>query len=140
MVITAKNKGIDGVVALARHQIGKLRHDANRRWLYQGEPKPRGRKRRYEGKVQFDDLNHFEAVGELDGLHLYSAIVNRVHFKRDLRIAYLVKRVGNKVQTALRFSTDLSLNAKTIVRFYQTRFHIEFRFRDAKQFLGLNHC
>lgn len=51
----SKKKDLDGVAALDRHQIGKLRHDANRRWLYQGEPKPRGRKRRYDGKVKFDD-------------------------------------------------------------------------------------
>ena len=136
----SKKKYLNGVVALGLHQIGKLRHDANLRWLYQGEQKPHGRKRRYDGKVKFDDLSHFEAVGELNGLQIYSAIVNSAHFKRDLRIVYLLKRVGNQVQTALLFSTDLSLDAKTIVRFYKARFQIEFLFRDAKQFLGLNHC
>ena len=136
----SKRKYIDGVAALDWHQIGKLRHDANLRWLYQGEQKPRGRKRRYDGKVNFDDLSRFEAVGEMDGLQIDTAVVNRAHFKRDLRIVYLIKQVGNKVQTALLFSTDLSLDAKTIVRYYQARFQIEFLFRDAKQFLGLNHC
>lgn len=65
-----------------------------------------------------------------------------------MRIVYLVKKVGSKVQTALLFSTDLALDAKTIVRYYtstssvhrKARFQIEFLFRDAKQFLGLNHC
>ena len=136
----SKKRYIDGVAALDLHQIGKLRHDANLRWLYQGEQKPRGRKRRYDGKVKFGDLSRFEAVGELDGLQIYTAVVNSAHFKRDLRIAYLVKRVGNKVHTALLFSTDLSLDAKTLVRYYKARFQIEFLFRDAKQFLGLNHC
>ena len=136
----SKKKYIDGVVALDLHQIGKLRHDANLRWPYQGEQKSRGRKRRYDGKVKFDDLSRFEAAGELDGLQLYTAVVNSEHFKRDLRIVYLVKRVGNKIQTALLFSTDLSLDAKTIARYYKARFQIEFLFRDAKQFLALNHC
>jgi hypothetical protein len=90
--------------------------------------------------VRFDDLSHFEAVGELDGLPIYSAIVNRAHFRRDWRMVSLLKQVANQVQTALRFSTDLSLDDKAIVRFYQARFQIEFLFRDAKQFLGLNHC
>lgn len=136
----SKKKYIDGVTMLALHQIGKLRHDANLRWLYQGEQKPRGRKRRYNGKVNFDDLSCFDAVGELDGLQIYTAVVNSAHFKRDLRIVYLVKRVGDKVQTALLFSTDLEMDAKTLVRFYKARFQIEFLFRDAKQFLGLSHC
>jgi hypothetical protein len=97
----SKKKYIDGVVELGLHQIGKLRHDANLRWLYQGEQKSRGRKRRYEGKVNFDDLSRFEAAGELDGLQIYTVICNSAHFKRDLRIIYLVKRVGNKIQPAL---------------------------------------
>jgi hypothetical protein len=136
----SKKKYIDGVVELGLHQIGKLRHDANLRWLYQGEQKSRGRKRRYEGKVNFDDLSCFEAAGELDGLQIYTVICNSAHFKRDLRIIYLVKRVGNKIQTALLFSTDLTLDAKTLLRYYKARFQIEFLFRDAKQFLGLTHC
>ena len=136
----SKKKYINGITALGLHQIGKLRHDANLRWLYQGEQKPRGRKRRYDGKVRFDDLNRFEAVGEVDGVQIYTTVVNSARFKQDLRIVYLVKQTGNKVQTALLFSTDLTLDAKTIVRYYKARFQIEFLFRDAKQFLGLNHC
>jgi hypothetical protein len=136
----AKKKFIDGVVDLDLHQVGKLRHDANLRWLYQGEQKPRGRKRCYDGKVNFDDLSRFEALGELDGMQVYTAKVNSAHFKRDLRIVYLVKQVGHKTQTALLFSTDLLLDALTLVHYYKARFQIEFVFRDAKQFLGLNHC
>ena len=120
------------MAALKLFQIGKLRHDAKRRWLYQGEQQPRGRKRLYGGKVAFNDRNRFEAVGEIDGLPIYTAVVNRARFKHDWRIVYLVKRIGNKLQTALRFSTDLKRCAKTIVRCYQARFQIEFRFRDAK--------
>ena len=136
----SKKKYLDGVAALDLHQIGKLRHDANLRWLYLGEQKPRGRPRRYDGKVKFDELSRFEAVGEWDGRQLYTAVVNSAHFNRNLRIVYLVKQVGHQVQTALLFSTDLSLDAKALVRYYQARFQIEFLFRDAKQFLGLNHC
>ncbi len=81
-------------------QIGKLRHDANLRWLYNGPQKIRGRPKRYNGKVNFDDLSHFELADEIDGVKLYTAIVNSAHFKRDLCIVYLVKNIGNKVQTA----------------------------------------
>ena len=88
------------------------------------------RKRRYDGKVKFDDVSHFETEGELDEVQIYTPIVNSAHFKRDLPIVYLVKQIGNKA--ALLFSTDLSLNAKTIVRYYKARFQIEFLFRDAK--------
>ena len=38
------------------------------------------------------------------------------------------------------FSTDLSLDTKSLVRYYQARFQIEFLFRDSKQFTGLMDC
>ena len=136
----SKKKYLDGVAELELYQIGKLRHDANLPWLYQGEQQPRGRKRWYDGKVIFDDLSRFGEVGEHNGLQIYTAIVNSERFKRNLRIVYLVKQVGDKLQTALLFSTDLNLDAHSIIRFYKARFQIEFLFRDAKQFLGLNHC
>jgi hypothetical protein len=137
----SKKKFIDGVVSTGLHQVGKLRHDANLRWLYHGEQKSRGRKRLYDGKVNFDDLSRFEFSGETDdGSQIYTAIINSPHFERTLRIVYLVKQVGKKVQTALLFSTDTSLSAGDIMRMYKSRFQIEFLFRDAKQFLGLNDC
>jgi len=136
----SKIKFIEGVSNLKLKQIGKLRHDANLRWLYKGEQKPKGRPKCYDGKVYFDDFSRFELVDEINGAKLYTAIVNSAHFKRDLRIVYLVKTVGNKVQTALLFSTDLKLAAKDIYRFYKARFQIEFLFRDAKQFTGLSDC
>ncbi len=131
-------------------QIGKLRHDANLRWLYKGEQKLRGRPKLYDGKVNFDDLSRFELTDEIDEIKLYTAVVNSVHFKRDLKIVYLVKTVGKKIHTAFEdkvflqkklyprilFSTDLKLAAKDIYRFYKARFQIEFLFRDAKQFTG----
>jgi hypothetical protein len=136
----AQKKYLDGVAELNWYQIGKLRHDAKLRWLYQGEPKPRGRKRWYDGKVKFDDLNRFDQGEDFEGFQVYTAVVNRERFKRNRRIVYLVKQIGDKLQTALLFSTDFDLEAHSIIRYDQARFQIEFRFRDAKQFLGFNHC
>jgi len=52
----SKTKFINGVTALELGFIGKLRRDANLRWLYKGEQKPRGRHKRYDSKVNFDNL------------------------------------------------------------------------------------
>ena len=70
----SKKKYLDGVAALDLYQIGKLRHDANLRWLYQGEQKPCGRRRLYDGKVKFDDLSRFEATGEVKSTPLSSTV------------------------------------------------------------------
>lgn len=138
----AKTKFINGLLGQNLHLISKLRHDANLRWLYNGPQKPRGRRKLYDGKVYFDKKlsDRFEYAGEVEGVKLYTAVVNNVHFKRNVRIVYLVKTVRGKTQTALLFSTDTQLSAHDIYRFYKARFQIEFLFRDAKQFTGLTDC
>jgi hypothetical protein len=47
----AKKKFIDGVLALNLAVVGKLRIDANLRYLYTGAQKKRGARRKYDGKV-----------------------------------------------------------------------------------------
>ena len=56
------------------HAITKLRSDANCWFLYTGpHPKRRGARRKYDGKVHFQDLSRFEDLGtrqEEPHLHL----------------------------------------------------------------------
>ena len=47
-------------------------------------------------------------------------------------------RPGNE-EGVLLYSTDTDLAPERIFRFYGTRFQIEFAFRDARQYLGLNY-
>ena len=137
----SKKKFTNGIVKLNYHQVGKLRHDANLRYLYTGEHKAGpGRKKQYDGKVNFNDVNRFEQIKIDNKLSIYTAIVNSITLKSNIRIAYLVKKIGKKLQTALFFSTDIDLSALKIYSFYKSRFQIEFLFRDAKQFMGLTHC
>ena len=37
-------------------------------------------------------------------------------------------------------STDVDQSAQEVVAYYRLRFQVEFLFRDAKQFTGLEHC
>ena len=138
----SKVKFINGIRDLNLHLISKLRHDANRRWRYHGPQKLRGRRRQYDGKVGFlpHDQKRFKNAGNVEGVQVYTAVVNSVQFKRNIRLVYLIKTVGQKIQTALLFSTDIELSALEIYRLYKARFQIEFLFRDAKQFTGLLDC
>lgn len=135
-----KVKFVDAVVGLGLHSVGKLRCDANLRHLYTGPQKPLGRNKEFAGKVHFNDLTRFELAAIQDSQRIYTAVVNSVSLKRNIRIAYIVKQEGKKIFTALLFSTDLNLPATEIYRFYKARFQIEFLFRDAKQFTGLLDC
>lgn len=139
----AKRDYIDGVCALDLHLISKLRSDANLRYLYCGDhPRQRGRRKLYDGKVDFTDTSRLQYLGQIEeGIDLYTAHVNSPHFKRNLRIAYLLdRRKPEKPRYVVLFSTDVEINAWTLVEHYRQRFGIEFIFRDAKQYTGLTHC
>ncbi len=139
----AKMKVFAAFDEAGKHLITKLRADANLRFLYQGEHPTgkRGRKQKYDGKVDFSDLSRWYFIGpdqKYAHLHIYTCILNSVRFKRNLRIVLLYNTQSNKY--VLLACTDLNLEAQTILHFYQLRFQIEFLFRDAKQFAGFTHC
>jgi hypothetical protein len=136
----SKQKFLGGVRALGLEQIGKLRLDANLRYLYQGPQRPGpGRPKTYDGKVDWDNLSRFEKVEtDDDAVVLYHQVLNHVQFQCHLCVVLVVDTTRNR--KAVLFSTDLHLDALTIYRYYKARFQIEFLFRDAKQFAGLTDC
>jgi Transposase DDE domain len=137
----SKFKWVNGIVELGLHAIGKLRADANLKVLYTGPQKRKGRRRKYDGKLDCSELSRFEFVRDLDKhTKLYTAVAYSVSLKRDIKLAYLFKEKDCKWSYVLLFSTDLEIDAYDIYRFYKARFHIEFIFRDAKQFTGLEDC
>jgi hypothetical protein len=138
----AKRKFVQATRQANLHIVGKLRHDANLRYLFTGKQKKCGKRRQYDGKVQFDDLSRLKYIGEMDkDIHLYTAVVNNVNLKCAIRLVYVLNaRNKKKPMYALLFSTDTELDAESLYRYYKARFQIEFLFRDAKQFTGLNDC
>ena len=137
-----KIKWVDGVKALNLDVVGKLRCDADLRYVYEGAQKPRGRHRKYDGKVDLIDLSRMTLVREVEPhLHLYTVVVWVLSLKRQVRLAYLLdSRNPERTGQILLFSTDINLDASEILCFYKARFQIEFIFRDAKQFTGLTDC
>jgi hypothetical protein len=141
----AKKKYIDAVVRLDLHAITKLRSDADCWFLYTGpHPKRRGARRKYDGKVNFQDLSRFEDLGpraDAPHLHLYTAVVWHKTLKRRLRLVVLLNR---KAPAKPRFivlgSTDPALPGHKLLDLYAARFQIEFLFRASKQFTGRLDC
>ena len=132
----SKIKWVDGVTALGLDVVGKLRCDADLRYVYTGEQKSRGRKRKYDGKVDLTDVSRITLVSEIEPqVYFYTVEVWVVRMKRKVRLAYIRDcRDPQRVGMALLFSTDINLDALEILAFYKSRFQIEFIFRDAKQF------
>lgn len=59
----------------------------------------------------------------------------------DIKLAIAIfYKEGNETARKLYFYTDLEQAGEKIVRYYQSRFQIEFLYRDAKQFTGLTNC
>lgn len=142
MAFTPNAGFIDGVSALGFTAVSKLRLDANLRYLYTGTQTGRGRPKRFDGHVRLSDLTRFTAVSTTDAhITLYTAVVNHVTLGRDVRIVLVVNtRDASRPRMALLFATDQAMAATDIYRYYKARFHIEFVFRDAKQFAGFTEC
>ena len=108
------------------------------------QPGQKGRSRKSDGKVNWQDLRRFESLGTLpDEPHvsLYTARVWHKKLQCALRVVVLVNRQDpDKPRYIVLASTDVELDARTLVTYYQARFQIEFLFRDAKQFTGLSDC
>jgi Transposase DDE domain len=133
---------IDAVCNLELQAVGKLRIDANLKYLYSGPQKGRGAPRKYDGKVILSDLLRLRFVREIEPeVRMYTQEVWHVSLKRKVRIVVLVNlEKRNKPSMAVLFSTDTELDPDKILTYYKSRFQIEFIFRDAKQFTGLCDC
>ena len=119
--------------------ISRLRSDANVQYLYEGAQKPKGRKRKYDGKVDFLDLSRFEETTvkvNHKEVKLFEKVVWSVSLKRKIKLV-VVKYEKKSVNLC---STDLKMSASEIFWLYRSRFSTEFLIRDAKQAGGLSDC
>jgi hypothetical protein len=94
-----------------------------------------------KGKIKNLDTDYFSLDLSTEEIKIYSAVVNSKAFKRDIKLAVAIfYKDGKEIARKLYFSTDLEQKGVKIVRYYRSRFQIEFLYRDAKQFTGLTTC
>ena len=139
----AKKPFVDKVLSMNMHLISRLRDDADLKYLFYGEKTgKKGRPRKHDGKIDWENLNpdYFNVINTDDQTTVYSAIVYSKSFKRDIKIAceFTISEKG-KVSHKIYFSTDLEMEASEIIKYYRSRFQIEFLYRDGKQHTGLEH-
>ena len=139
--------GHNAAVQMARqcqlHLISKLRADAALYLPYKGPYAGRGPRRRYGDKVNYQALpkQHLKSLSVEDGLEtrIYQATCLHKEFAQALNVVIIVKtnlQTGACAHVVL-FSSDLELPFDKLIDYYSLRFQIEFNFRDAKQFWGL---
>lgn len=140
----SKNPFVTAVLSSGLHFISRLRGDSVLKYKYTGKPTgKKGAPKKFSGRVDVKNLdsNYFSLDLFNNDIKIYSAIVYSRAFKRDIKLAVAIFYKNEKeVTRKLYFSTDLKLAGEKIVQYYRSRFQIEFLYRDAKQFTGLNSC
>jgi hypothetical protein len=125
------------------HLISKLRCDAALYFPYTGPYAGRGPRRKYGRKVDYDNLPVQYLKDTMVEGHIqtcwYQAQLLHKEFAQPLNVVIIVKtnlRTQARAHVVL-FSSDLDLAYTLLVDYYGLRFQIEFNFRDAKQYWGL---
>ena len=125
------------------HLISKLRYDAALYFPYAGPYAGRGPHRKYGDKVNYDDLPvQYLQETTVEG-HMQTCIYQmqllQKEFTQPLNVVIIAKTNLHTQAHAhvILFSSDLALAYTPLVDYYGLRFQIEFNFRDAKQYWGL---
>jgi len=125
------------------HLISKLRCDAALSFPDAGPYAGRGPHRKYGDKVKDDNIPEpYLTVTTVEGhiqTQLSQAQLLHKEFVQPLNVVLIVKTdLRTQAQAhVLLFSSDLTLAYASLVDSYGLRFQIEFNFRDAKQYWGL---
>ena len=137
------NAALQMVIQCGLHLISKLRSDAALYLPYAGPYCGHGQSKKYGDKINYNHLpeSHLKHSFVEDGIQtcIYQAIVLHKEFAQSLNVVIIAK---TNLQTQARahvvlFSSDLDLPYDKLIDAYSLRFQIEFNFRDAKQFWGL---
>lgn len=125
------------------HLISKLRYDAALYFRYEGPYGGRGPRRKYGDKIDYDHIpeRYLRTTTTEKNIRtdIYQAEMLHKEFAQALSVVIIIKtnlKTGRRARVIL-FSSDLTLDYEQIIQFYSLRFQIEFNFRDAKQYWGL---
>ena len=125
------------------HRISKLRCDAALYFPYTGPYAGRGPRRKYGAKVQYDHIPvqylQETTVERQIQTQIYQMQLLHREFAQPLNVVMIVKtnlRTQARAHIVL-FSSDLVLPSSLLIAYYALRFQLEFNFRDAKQYWGL---
>jgi putative transposase len=137
------NQALQMVRRLGLQLVSKLNKNAALYFPYTSEQKKCGARRKYGAKLDYQQLPeaYRKESSCQDGVQtaIYQMPMWSKHFPDLLNTVIIVKTKLASQQRAhvVLFSSDLSLAHEQLILYYRLRFQIEFNFRDAKQFWGL---
>lgn len=137
------NYALQMVRQCSLYLISKLRYDAALYFPYQGPQKKFGPRRKYGDKLNYVRIpdQYLTASSVEDGIQtrIYQMLMWHKLFADPLNVVIIVKtnlKTRDRAHVVL-FSSDPDLAYDQLIDYYRLRFQIEFNFRDAKQFWGL---
>jgi putative transposase len=125
------------------HLIAKLRCDAALYLPYDGPYQGHGPHRKYGAKLAYRQLpESCRKTTTVEGhieTRIYQTQAWHKEFSQPLNVVVIVKthRQTRAWAHVVLFSSDLTLAYDQLMDYYRLRFQIEFNFRDAKQYWGL---
>jgi len=137
------NYALQMVRQCSLHLISKLRHDAALYFPYEGTQNKYGPRKKYGPKLDYNHIpQRYLKATSLDKklqTDIYQLVIWHKRFADPLNVVIIVKtNLKTQAQAhVVLFSSDLSLAYDKLIDYYCLRFQLEFNFRDAKQFWGL---
>jgi hypothetical protein len=125
------------------HLISKLRSDAALFFPYSGSSPKRGPRPRLGERVDVRKIPeaYLKETKVADGIEtrIYQMQLLHREFPEPINVVIVLKtNLATKAWAyVILFSSDLELSYDKLIDYYSLRFQIEFNFRDAKQFWGL---
>jgi putative transposase len=125
------------------HLISKLRYNSALYIPYDGPYSGRGPRRKYGPKLDYNNIpSEYLKATSIDKdiqTQIYQMSLWHKKFADLLNIVVIVKTnlQTNKTAHVVLFSSDLELGYEQMIDYYRLRFQLEFNFRDAKQYWGL---
>jgi putative transposase len=132
------------VLQTGLHFVSKLRSDAALYEPFTGKYCGRGARPKYGDKVDVRKMKkkYLKSDKKEDGVRtqIYQANLLNKGFAFSINVVVILKTnlSTHKQAHIILFSTDLKLSYEKLFDYYTLRFQIEFNFRDAKQYWGLD--
>ena len=137
------NNALQMTRQLNLHLISKLRHDSALYLPYENPEPEKKCRRKYGYKLKIDRIpNSYLKNSNIDRgyqTNIYQLELLHKEFSQALNVVIIVKTNIKSLLTShvILFTSDLDLAYDKLIDYYSLRFQIEFNFRDAKQFWGL---
>ena len=125
------------------HLISKLKKNSKLYFPYDGAYSGKGAPKKYGNKINYKYIpTKFLKKSTCKNsikTDIYQMAMLHKLFSQQLNIVIIVKEnLKTKAKDfVILFSSDLDLDYKKLIDYYKLRFQIEFNFRDAKQYWGL---